>query len=68
MSQSKNKTGKFLPPPHILANVTLKSINLETQIAIHWLVVDKVRFLADRSARWRIVVWVLLFYTKNDYP
>jgi len=52
------KKSVFLPPPHILANITLKYINLKIQIAIHWLVVDKVRFLADRSARWRIVVWV----------
>jgi len=40
MSQSNNKTGIFLSPPHILANVTLKSINLETQITVHDLVVD----------------------------
>jgi|GEM_PF-3292592 len=35
------KKSVFLPPPpHILANATLKSINLKTQITVHRLVVD----------------------------
>jgi len=35
------KKSVFLPPPpHILANVTLKYINLKTQITVHGLVVD----------------------------
>ena len=47
MSQSNDKTGIFLPPPHILANVTLKTIHLKTQITVHWALVESVRRLAD---------------------
>jgi hypothetical protein len=39
MSLRKNKKGTF-PPPHILANAILKSINLKTQITVHGLVVN----------------------------
>jgi len=34
------KKSVFLPPPHILANITLKAIHLKTQITVHRLVVD----------------------------
>jgi len=35
------------PPPHILANITLKAIHLKTQITVHRVLVDRVRLLAD---------------------
>jgi len=41
------KSGIFSPPLHILANVTLKTIHLKTQITVHGLIVDGVRLLAD---------------------
>jgi len=40
MNQSNNKTGIFLPPLHILANITLLSKTLKTQITVHRLMMD----------------------------
>jgi|GEM_PF-4563143 len=34
MNSKMIKKSVFLPPPHILANIILKSINLRTQITI----------------------------------
>jgi len=51
------KKSVFLPPsPHILSNAILKAINMKTQIAIHDLMVDSVRPLADCGLGFLIIL------------
>jgi len=69
MNLKLNKIGIILPPPpHILANAILKAIHLKTQIAIHWLVVDSVRPLADCGLGFLFLLRKLVaFVARNRY-